>query len=140
MSVPVRPTRPYRPSSGTEGEGFTCNWCDRCLHDRAVRVHQDYANGCDILARALMFEIEEPGYPAEWQRYTDGPREAFCTAFKQDDHGDDWTPPPPPDPAQLVLIADPTEDAATIQNAPVEVEAPVGSAALSDYRNGGGRP
>lgn len=128
----TRPTRPYRPSNGTEGEGFTGHWCDRCLRDRAVRVHQDYENGCDILARALMFRGDDPNYPVEWQQYTDEPWEAFCTAFIEDDHDDDWESPAPPDPNQFVLLADPTEDAATIQSAPVEIEEAVG-VTLSDY-------
>lgn len=46
-----------------------------------------------------------------------------CACFKQrerDDDGNDLPPPPPPDPLQLVLIADPTEDAAALIDAPVE--------------------
>jgi hypothetical protein len=109
--------RPYRPSNGTEGEGFICHWCMRCLHDRAVRISEDYANGCVILASSLAFAIGDPNYPTEWVQDEDGnnPR---CKAFIEDTHGDDWEPPPPPDPSQLVLIADPTEDAQVFNDAP----------------------
>lgn len=114
-------TRPYQPSNGTEGEGFVGHFCDRCLHDRAVRLHEDYANGCPILARAFAFKPGNPDFPDEWIQDDNGdnPR---CTAFIEDDHDDDWEPPPSPDPTQLVLIADPTEDIANITPAPKEVE------------------
>lgn len=108
-------TRPYRPSNGTEGEGFVGHWCERCLLDRAVRIHEDYANGCSILARAYAFKITDPNYPAEWVQDIDNRNTARCTAFIEDDHDDDWEPPPEPDPTQLVLIADPTEDIAGIR-------------------------
>lgn len=70
MSIGGENWKPYRPSNGSEGDCFQAAWCERCLRDKAARAG-DYANGCDILLRALAFPI--------------------------------------PDPAQLVLIADPTE-------------------------------
>lgn len=113
-------TRPYQPSNGTEGEGFVAHWCDRCLHDRAVRLHEDYENGCAILARAYAFKITDPNYPTEWVQDLGDRSTARCTAFIEDTHDDDWNPPPPPDPSQLVLIADPTEDIANITPAPLK--------------------
>lgn len=118
-------TRPYQPSNGTEGEGFVAFWCDRCLHDRAVRLHEDYDNGCPILARAYAFKPGDPDYPTEWVEDADSDQyTARCTAFIEDDHDDDWEPPPPPDPTQLVLIADPTEDIAGITAPPQRIEVP----------------
>lgn len=43
---------------------------------------------------------------------------AFFRSRKRDD-GEDNPPPPDPDPTQLVLLADPTEDAAIVTNAAV---------------------
>jgi hypothetical protein len=87
------------------------HFCEKCIRDRAARAG-DYANGCDILCCSLAFGIGHELYPKEWVQDDDGdnPR---CTAFL--DEGDAGDPPQPdPDPAQLVLIADPTEDIAGI--------------------------
>lgn len=62
---------PYRPSNGTEGEGFIARWCAGCARD----VRQD----CTILARSLAFDIDHPNYPKEWTVQAGaGPR---CTSF-----------------------------------------------------------
>lgn len=100
----------YRPSNGSEGDCFQAHFCERCIKDRAARAG-DYANGCDILCRSLFFGINDPDYPREWVQEDDGsnPR---CTAFLDEGDADDRPPQPAPDPAQLVLIADPTEDIA----------------------------
>lgn len=54
-----------------------------------------------------------------------------CACFlqrEQDDDGNDLPIPPEPDPYQLVLIADPTEDIGRIAPAPERVEVAVGAA------------
>lgn len=64
----------YRPSNGTEGEMFESEFCEHCERDRAWReawqTDGDPGNvkGCDILARALAFGIDDPQYPREWVR------------------------------------------------------------------------
>ena len=62
-------TRPYRPSNGTEGEMFMAQHCDRCV----------LANGCQILPRTMLYDVEDAQYPREWVEQEKGP---ICTAFK----------------------------------------------------------
>lgn len=61
-------SKPYRPSNGTEGEGFEARWCQRCAND-------DYEGGvyCEILGAAMANE-----QPAEWVYRN---RQPCCTAF-----------------------------------------------------------
>lgn len=110
----------YRPSNGSEGDCFMAQFCERCVKDRAARAG-DYANGCDILCASLAFGIGHELYPKEWVQDDDGgnPR---CTAFLDEGDSDDRPPQPDPDPLQLVLIADPTEDIALPVLAPEPVE------------------
>lgn len=121
-------SRPYRPSNGTEGEGFMARFCERCVRDRAARQGNP-ADGCEIIVATMCLQVDDPDYPTEWIVDDMGPR---CTAFKLDegdDDGDKRPAPPEPDPRQLVLIADPTEvianvtPAATIPQRAVEVTA-----------------
>jgi len=65
----------YRPSNGTEGMDFIDVFCDQCIHD-------DPENNvyCDILSKTLIFKINDPQYPDEWQYNENG--EPVCTAFK----------------------------------------------------------
>ena len=70
-------TRPYRPSNGTEGEGFMSCWCMECERDKAF--WDQTGEGCEIAARALIYNVGDPEYPTEWvEDDKDGPR---CTAF-----------------------------------------------------------
>lgn len=105
-------TKPYRPSNGSEGDAFDALFCNRCVLDKAARAG-DYANGCDILLRALAFGITDANYPSEWRQNIGAKWDPFCTAFVEESDDDDGEPPQPdPDPSQLVLLADPTEDLA----------------------------
>ncbi len=78
-------TRPYRPSNGSEGEGFQSSFCDICERDRAFRDsgYDDAALGCKILANALAFDIKSPEFPKEWVEDDDGGN-SRCTAFTTD--------------------------------------------------------
>lgn len=67
----------YRPSNGTEGECFQDAWCEKCKADRAFRESGEEP-GCDIIARSMAFNVDEPEYPREWV-WRDG--YAVCTAF-----------------------------------------------------------
>ncbi len=70
--------KPYRPSNGTEGEMFMEQFCNRCGHDEA------YQNGtgdsCEIVANTLFYALNDPKYPKEWKRDSNG--EPTCTQFK----------------------------------------------------------
>lgn len=68
--------RRYRPANGTEGIEFAARFCARCAFDAEDLDEQD---GCPIAADAVVYEVNEPGFPKEWvQDEPCGPR---CTAF-----------------------------------------------------------
>ena len=69
---------PYRPSNGTEGGSFMCDWCCKCERDRKYQEDEDKGEPCDILSRTFVFDIDDPEYPVEWI-YKDG--QPTCTAF-----------------------------------------------------------
>lgn len=71
--------RKYRPSNGTEGEGFICAFCANCERDRGF--WDGTGEGCGIVARTLIYDVDNPEYPGEWT-YTEG-GEPTCTAFVQ---------------------------------------------------------
>ncbi len=77
-------TAPYRPPNGTAGVGFMEEFCFRCERDRKYRETDNGEDGCPIVARSLMHEIEHPDYPTEWVKDDgDGDDEtARCTAFE----------------------------------------------------------
>jgi hypothetical protein len=64
--------KPYRPSSGSEGEMFRAAFCDRCVHD----VNSD----CGILLRTLVHLPDDEEYPKEWTHDAEG--EPTCTKFE----------------------------------------------------------
>ena len=65
----------YRPANGSEGDYFMSKWCDRCSKD-------DMENNvmCPIIGQTMAFDVDEPGYPKEWQYGEDG--KPLCTAFE----------------------------------------------------------
>jgi hypothetical protein len=86
--------RPYRPSNGEEGRYFTETHCERCIKDAAVNragEDADWEGGCQILARTLAFNVNDPKYPTEWIETDDGP---MCTAYVPDDGQDPNQPTP----------------------------------------------
>lgn len=127
-------------SNGTEYEGWAANNCHECAYWPPEGPAGEY---CALEAAMLMdwvtpelaqlFDFKEIAIPTK-----DGigfPTKSDCRFFKpkEDREDGEWTePPPPPDPDQFVLLADPTEDAAIIQNAPVPVEVPALERQLSD--------
>lgn len=78
-------TIPYRPSNGTEGEGFEAKWCQRCEYERKAR-ESEVESGCDILGLALALDIDNPAFPEHWISDPDGsnPR---CTRFRLEGTG-----------------------------------------------------
>lgn len=75
----------YRPSNGTEGEGFISAWCCNCERDR----HED----CTILAATFAYDVEDAEYPREWCFDRQGRPQ--CTAFVPE--GQALPPPRCPD-------------------------------------------
>lgn len=73
----------YRPSNGSEGDGFFSTWCRNCARDKAMSEGKpldecDDNEKCDLIARSMAFDVDEPGYPQEW-RYENG--HPVCKAF-----------------------------------------------------------
>lgn len=70
----------YKPANSEEGMIFDQKFCCVCKHD------QDYQRGigdsCEIVANAMVFEIENKQYPKEWI-YKDG--KPVCTVFESVD-------------------------------------------------------
>lgn len=84
------PTKPYRPSNGTEGMMFTARFCDRCKRDEPAR-RDDFENGCPIYAATMAYELDDAKYPREWIVNAIGdPYDATarCTAFEHDPTAD----------------------------------------------------
>jgi len=67
---------PYRPSNGTEGMIFQSAWCDNCHFDGDA----EQGKGCMLLAKTMVYDIDDPEYPKEWVQNEEG--EARCTKFK----------------------------------------------------------
>lgn len=73
--------KPYRPSNGTEGEGFisaTCGTCERSGHHGDVDDVGEDCIGCSIAGRTFMLDVGDPEYPTEWIVGARGPE---CTAW-----------------------------------------------------------
>lgn len=68
----------YRPSNGTEGEGFIACFCERCTKDNFPDENKPW---CQILADTLAFDINDENYPKEWIWGMDG--NPTCTAFEE---------------------------------------------------------
>jgi hypothetical protein len=74
------PSKPYRPSNGTEGMEFIEHWCGRCKRDQAYQESDGEEDGCPIVAASLAFDVDAPDYPREWVQ--DDPwGNPRCTAF-----------------------------------------------------------
>lgn len=73
----------YRPSSGTEGDGFFATWCMKCARDKSMSEGKDYdlcapEEICPIIDNTFAYEVDDPKYPVEWIHDETGPK---CTAF-----------------------------------------------------------
>jgi|HubBroStandDraft_1064217.scaffolds.fasta_scaffold195405_3 hypothetical protein len=74
-------TTPYRPSNGTEGEIFRCQFCNHCQRDEAFQADPENADGCEILAATFRYAVTDPDYPKEWTHDAGG--RPTCTAFRR---------------------------------------------------------
>ena len=73
----------YRPSNGTEGEGFMEIYCSRCRKDAKFRETQDGTDGCPIIAATMLYDVDDDRYPSEWVQDESGA--GRCTAFVEGD-------------------------------------------------------
>ena len=86
----------YQPAYGSEGMDFEYNWCQRCKKDEGWNRDMDPEKACMIHNRALVFDVDDQEYPAEWTYGEDG--QPKCTAFEEMD-GDE-VPQEDPDDAE----------------------------------------
>lgn len=98
----------YRPSNGSEGEGFIDHFCRNCIHGKYEHTGDVNDKPCEIITRTFFLDINDKDYPEEWCYDENG--SPTCTAYKKWDWGrdDDGNfvnpePPPPDDPNQLCL-------------------------------------
>lgn len=87
-------------SNGTQGEMWTSNWCDTCIHDKGAR---DGTNdqGCSLLLIGLMGRTPTEWIAQEWVGNKPPVDDYHCTEYREDD--DPWdddkpkdVPPAPP--------------------------------------------
>lgn len=104
----AKPGEAYRPSNGTEGEGFHESYCYQCLH---TNPDPEGEKQCQIWMKALCYNTNEPEYPKEWTYDDQG--KPTCTNHVKwdwnrdgdpDDPNNPNQPPLPPDPNQLSLF------------------------------------
>jgi len=101
--------RKYRPSNGSEGEWFMDKFCENCLYEKWTHTMNDKDAKCDILSNSMLYDLNDPKYPAEWTYDAQG--HATCTKYKHWDWGSDDDPdginepPPAPinDPDQIIM-------------------------------------
>lgn len=99
-------SKPYRPSNGTEGEGFISTYCYNCIHENPSNELKPH---CEILTATMCLGTDDEGYPKEWIYDTNN--KPTCTKFKKWDWGNDGDPndpdnpkaPPVEDPNQLCM-------------------------------------
>lgn len=70
----------YKPSNGSDGDGFMGSHCDRCARDR-FNPETGTGRSCAILLRVLCFDRDDPHYPHEWTY--DAAGRPTCTAFRE---------------------------------------------------------
>jgi hypothetical protein len=124
-------------SNGTEYEGWADGNCWSCWFwdedEAGARCAFEAAAFLDQVSPALaaLYGWTERSWAWRWLGKEKGQIKvpsytppSQCPFFRNrtDSDGDDNAPPPDPDPLQLVLIADPTEDAAMVTNAPSEAQ------------------
>ena len=108
-------------SNGSEWDSWSTNNCSRCkFYDRDMMGAQCAFEGAAFMHIASPDLVRMFGWTEDAEFPGHFNRPETCSFFKdKDDRDEDRPPAPPVDPRQLVLIADPTEDAAIITAAPV---------------------
>ncbi|MFA6309819.1 MAG: hypothetical protein WC677_08860 [Clostridia bacterium] len=104
-------TDKYRPSNGTEGEIFMCNFCYHCINEKWVHEQIDGDKKCELLNKMILLDADDKDYPEELTYDEKG--FAICKSYifsDWDNDGDADDPqnpkaPVPVDPQQLVLFS-----------------------------------
>ena len=82
VSVPEQGHK-FRPSNGTIGCAFIEDWCGTCARDEYRSYGKDPdgidTRRCDIVERTMLYQIDDPEYPAEWTY--DADENPCCTAY-----------------------------------------------------------
>ncbi len=116
-------------SNGDQWDSWSAPNCERCkFFDPAVagkfRAFEAAAfMHCASPELARLFGwVQDVKWdePNDHRHGWDAPESCSFFCDRKDDNDDDRPPVPDPDPNQLVLLADPTEDAAAIVNARIE--------------------
>jgi hypothetical protein len=97
--------RKYRPSNGTEGDGFMSNHCYQCIHEKFIHTNQ-HGKQCDILDRTMMHGVDDEEYPTEWV-YNEN-NKPTCTNWEKWDWGNDGDPDDPDNP-KAPVVEDPNQ-------------------------------
>jgi hypothetical protein len=71
-------------SNGSEWEIWSANWCQKCVHEKALREGRD-SLGCPLVAVAMCHGRT----PIEWLTpdSTEGPDDYHCIEFRNEDDG-----------------------------------------------------
>ena len=74
----------YRPSNGSEADGFYARWCENCANDKVMSEGKKYDDCgrdeiCQIIAATMAYNLDDQEYPQEWTYDKDG--RPCCTAF-----------------------------------------------------------
>ena len=64
--------RKYQPSNKSEGCAFIAANCEKCKNELFVHTQNEDHLKCDILSRTMIFSINDPEYPEEWNYNEDG--------------------------------------------------------------------
>ena len=64
----------YAPANSAEGMHFCQTFCDHCANK------DDSPEGCQILTKALLFDVDHYEYPKEWIYNDHG--KPTCSAFR----------------------------------------------------------
>lgn len=80
-------------SNGTEGEMWTANWCDRCVHDKPARQDR-YEDACGIFTLALTHKVPAEWIKQEWVGDKPPADRYHCVEFRDENEG----PPPRTEP------------------------------------------
>jgi len=66
----------FRPSSGHEFDMFYASFCRHCQFEKEYR--KSGVNGCEIIAKTMIMDVEDNEYPKEWVYKNGIP---YCTAY-----------------------------------------------------------
>jgi len=104
-------TEKFRPSNGTDGEIFMCDFCYHCINEKWIHDQKEGDKKCEILSKMILLDTDNKNYPEELTYDTED--YPICTAYKHWDWDNDGgaddpqnpKAPIPVDPQQLILFS-----------------------------------